>query len=702
MPTISVAEHAAITVELASEVAAAIHAGGHLTVSPLGHGRYRLKAAHRVGVLRYGELELRIVPKVPIGRLLHLAAHGGLDGAWSDLETRLSGVDDPRSALAHVMIWHAQKALAPTPLQGYRTEESAERHLRGRVLFDRQIARRAGVTIPVELRFDEYDRDIVENRVLLAALRRVEPLVDDASLSCTLARLRRKLDGVTPWPSGRRVPEIPWTRLNRRYRAAIRLARLVLERQSLEFDEGSVDGRGFLIDMHRVFEAWLTAALSETMTGFGGDLRAQHPTALDEADTISMYPDITWWRDGRCRAVIDAKYKRVQNASYPNADAYQMLAYCTRLGLGEGWLVYAALEGSPEPSRVIRNAGRPARRYGVSEAPQHDVPGDGIERQVTAAGQEGEVGLRLLLHLAARAAEQRTEAVIEPELASVLTDEVEHGAETLAVVVAKPPAELLQEQGAALGGAQHQQGVHARHVHALVEEIHREEHTDVAGGELSQCRVPLLARRVGPDGGRGQSGLGEDPGHEPGMRDADAEPEGAHGPYVGHVAAKRIEHTTCDGVVRRQHVRESIDIVATATAPGHLPQIGSVGNAEVGERYEPLLLDRVPEPELGRDPTVEPIQHRDAVSPFRGRGETEQFDRCDVIEEPPPRVGTGMVKLVDDDDLEAGRRESLQRLRSQGLYGGEHVFEESRLEATDPQFAERRIAERVAERCERL
>ena len=355
--TITVAEHAAVEVALPPDVAVAVQAAGLLTVSPVAGGRYRLGAGSRVGVVRHGDLELRIVPKVPIGRLLYLAAHGRLDAAWLELETRLAGVQDPRSALAHVLTWHAERALRPTPLQGYRTEETAERHLRGRVLFDRQIARRAGALVPVELRFDEYDLDIVENRVLLAALHRVEPLVNDAALARSLGHLRRALDGVAPWPGGRPVPEFRWTRLNRRYRPAVRLARLLLDRESLEFGDGGIAGRGFLIDMPRVFEAFLTRALTEALAGSGGEVRAQHATALDEGGEIAMRPDITWWRDGRCQAVVDAKYKRANDARHPNADAYQMLAYCTRLGLDEGWLVYADLDGGVPRSRTVRNAG---------------------------------------------------------------------------------------------------------------------------------------------------------------------------------------------------------------------------------------------------------------------------------------------------------------------------------------------------------
>lgn len=56
-------------------------------------------------------------------------------------------------------------------------------------------------------------------------------------------------------------------------------------------------------------------------------------------------------------AVADAKYKRTSHQDYPNADAYQMLAYCTRLGLRRGWLIYADLNGTEPAGSIVRNAG---------------------------------------------------------------------------------------------------------------------------------------------------------------------------------------------------------------------------------------------------------------------------------------------------------------------------------------------------------
>ena len=55
-------------------------------------------------------------------------------------------------------------------------------------------------------------------------------------------------------------------------------------------------------------------------------------------------------------AVIDAKYKSERPDGFPNADLYQMLAYCTVLGLGEGHLIYAK-GNEPTSLHTVQRAG---------------------------------------------------------------------------------------------------------------------------------------------------------------------------------------------------------------------------------------------------------------------------------------------------------------------------------------------------------
>jgi 5-methylcytosine-specific restriction enzyme subunit McrC len=126
----------------------------------------------------------------------------------------------------------------------------------------------------------------------------------------------------------------------------------VLRATSFEHTAGTVAVNGFLIDMPQLFQDFVTVALREVLEGaYGGRLAAEPLHHFDEAGRVRLYPDIVWHICGAPVAVIDAKYKAEKPRGYPNADLYQMLAYCTVLGLRTGHLVYA--RGNEEASRHV-------------------------------------------------------------------------------------------------------------------------------------------------------------------------------------------------------------------------------------------------------------------------------------------------------------------------------------------------------------
>ena len=91
-------------------------------------------------------------------------------------------------------------------------------------------------------------------------------------------------------------------------------------------------------------------------SGFGGRVDDQDRHYFDRAGRVVLRPDIVWKIHGSPVAVIDAKYKAEKPAGYPNADLYQLLSYCTVLGLREGQLVYA--KGNEELAHhVVRQSG---------------------------------------------------------------------------------------------------------------------------------------------------------------------------------------------------------------------------------------------------------------------------------------------------------------------------------------------------------
>ena len=77
-----------------------------------------------------------------------------------------------------------------------------------------------------------------------------------------------------------------------------------------------------------------------------------------------MRPDLVWYERGAPIAVADAKYKAEQPGGFPEADLYQVLAYCTALNLDHGHLIYA--KGNAEQDRhTVRNAGKEIRCHAL-------------------------------------------------------------------------------------------------------------------------------------------------------------------------------------------------------------------------------------------------------------------------------------------------------------------------------------------------
>ena len=345
---------------LTLEQGRALAASGVVTAVPSAYrqGVWLVGPAGKVGTARIGDIEIRIKPKVQIARLLFLLGNPQYAAAWQPDTVPVAEAADLVPVIAHALWRQTERAIHQGLLPGYLVVEESAQVLRGRLRESEQLHRHHGLPLPLEIRHDEFTTDIPENRILRTACERMlaVPRVDPESQRM-LRRLLRDFSDVTPISRGDPVPEWQPSRLNARYHAALRLAELVLRSTSVEHESGGIAVNGFLLDMPRLFEDFVTTALREALVAeFGGRVDGQDRHYLDQAAKVVLRPDIVWKVRGSPIAVIDAKYKAEKPAGYPNADLYQLLAYCTVLGLREGHLVYA--KGNEEPAHhVVRQSG---------------------------------------------------------------------------------------------------------------------------------------------------------------------------------------------------------------------------------------------------------------------------------------------------------------------------------------------------------
>lgn len=277
-------------------------------------GAYDLTPGSRVGTISLPNRAVTIRPKIGVGRMLFLMAYASDPHAWRD-EPFDYAEEDLLEAVIPAFAAHLRRALGRGVLEGYRALEDDLLTVRGRIDIQRQVAYRFGRVPPVATRFDEFTQDIEENRILRAALAALAhlPLRSPTSRS-TLAAYSAVLGNVSLVEFERNgIPTIVWTRLNRHYKPAVQLARVILRATAFDQGVGRVPASAFLVDMNRLFEDFVIAALRDQL-GLRADEFPQgargHALYLDRERRIRLRRrhlpvDARWLRVRRRRQVQD-------------------------------------------------------------------------------------------------------------------------------------------------------------------------------------------------------------------------------------------------------------------------------------------------------------------------------------------------------------------------------------------------------------
>ena len=339
-----------------------------LTISPVRHkeDEYTLNPGSTVGALEIGgtmdgqgtdepRLSVLIHPKIGIPQLLSIACYAQGEIKFQPKDFNFKEEPALPDVLARALASHARRAFSRGLLHGYRTEEESLHTVRGRIMFAEQIRRRFGVPLPVEVRYDDFTDDVLANRLVKAAAAQLGNMaLRSTEVRQDLRRITAVLDNVSweEFPASA-VPPVRFDRLNEHYRSVVTLSRIILRHGAFEAQPGAVRAAGFLMDMNVVFQEFVTTALREELGVSEGvlysdkGLKGPRKIHLDDAKNVRLKPDLTLWKDGRCTFVGDAKYKRTNVESVPNADLYQLLAYTTTLDLPGGLLIYAHGETKP-------------------------------------------------------------------------------------------------------------------------------------------------------------------------------------------------------------------------------------------------------------------------------------------------------------------------------------------------------------------
>ena len=357
-------------VPLSPAQAAALRAAARpeqLTIAPSWAGGYDLSAGGVVGVIvlpGWGDvgrseatggqiysdptkslpvaspLHIQIEPKVPLDNLFYMLTYAHELGTFGRDEAPLAAGASIFDAVAKIFIRQVDDIARRGIHRGYIEYEEDAAWLRGRLLVGRQ-ARRGPMALGFHQQTNEFTADVLENRVLRAALELLARVrFRDPELGPGARRALLAFAEASPGATAADCGRVVFTRLNERYRSPINLARLFLRYLSLEGQSGNTPFVTFLVPMHQLFERFVARLLRDHLAGRTRfHLATQAPIWLDTDQRLKAQPDLVLKYDGRPYLVLDTKYK-VYGDRPTNADIYQMVTYCHTLGVGRGMLIY--------------------------------------------------------------------------------------------------------------------------------------------------------------------------------------------------------------------------------------------------------------------------------------------------------------------------------------------------------------------------
>jgi 5-methylcytosine-specific restriction enzyme subunit McrC len=377
-----------------------------LTVRWLAGGDVEVTASSWVGVVRFSELEIKVVPKFVGGalRVLRMLEYAGgvnlLRRLPADRALPVKG-DDLFDLVCLLLVEETLVLVRDGPLSDYREVNEGIDVMRGRLRYREQYLRRFGQLDVLECSFDEYDSDIPENQLLAAALNVARRRASEPAVRFGALRLAGVLSAVCHPTTD--APDwyernIVYSRRNTRYRSAHELAKLVLRSAAFN-DMYDTGGRGttqvFLLNMNTIFERFVTRLVSEALDGTTLNVKAQdrYSAAIyDDANHRSystIKPDLVVEDSVTRQAIpIDIKYKLYGAKKLSTGDIYQTFMYAFALGSSDverrAGLIYPADSSRSGPALSIRPIEGPiAARItgaGLDVPAALDALGTGIER----------------------------------------------------------------------------------------------------------------------------------------------------------------------------------------------------------------------------------------------------------------------------------------------------------------------------------
>lgn len=312
-----------------------------IDIRPLSGDRYSIVFRDVVGVVRVGDTQIRVRPKIPEAHFAHIVRRCDIAPRTARADALLTADADFTDLLATWCVSEAERLLKKGLRVDYSEFVDELEEVRGRlVVIETALAVQQGKRTAV-CEFEELSEDAAINRVLKAACMAIATQRKFATqLRRRAYRVVARMGQVGRLKAADRFVRV--TQLTYAYTRALPLAKLVLEGFGVSSRIGKVAGAAFLVRTPELIESGLRNIISEAVVG----ARVSKNRLYLGASGASLNPDIVV-DDGL--AIGDVKYKYV-NADWHRPSLYQIVAFATGFRSSDAAIIGFSSSSSKVPS----------------------------------------------------------------------------------------------------------------------------------------------------------------------------------------------------------------------------------------------------------------------------------------------------------------------------------------------------------------
>lgn len=241
---------------------------------------------------------------------------------------------------------------------------------KGKLLVNEHIKRNMVHQEHFYVRYDEYQVNRPENRLIKSTLLKLQNITSSVENSKAIRQLLTSFEMLPPSINfDKDFSQVVIDRNTKDYEMLMQWSKVFLKNKSFTTFSGTENVRALLFPMEKVFEAYVAQNMKKVFSKYHWNVSTQDKGHYlfnklngENYRKFAIRPDLVVTRDDNSVVILDTKWKKLINDRRKNygisqADMYQMYAYSKKYGTSEIWLLYPVSTDMINQDTIIFDSG---------------------------------------------------------------------------------------------------------------------------------------------------------------------------------------------------------------------------------------------------------------------------------------------------------------------------------------------------------